>query len=364
MSDSTQNAAPKAAYKVSLPDVKEALKSGIQFGHETRRWNPKMGKYLLGEKNGIHIFNVERSLENLEEAAQFLFEAASRGPVMFVATKKQASELVKNEAVNAGAYFVNKRWPGGLLTNFSEVKKSLYKLNDLEKEFEEGVEGRTKYEVSRMKKEWMRLDRLYSGIKTMTAMPTAVFILDTKYEQAAVRECRKINVPIIGVVDSNSDPDQVNYVIPGNDDAIKSIKLIMEVITKAAKEGHKTNAVKHNLKDFSKVEVKITRKDEDSEEKASEVAGGLTDNIPSVPSKPIVETRRKSIKSGSKKMGILERIQENKKTSTKETNSKEIASSQEKGTSNVEKTEKKEEKAPKKKAATKKPAKKGAKKTK
>lgn len=352
MSDPTTNATSKASVKISLPDVKEALKSGIQFGHETRRWNPKMGKYLLGEKNGIHVFNVEKTLQNLKEAAEFLAEAASRGPVLFVATKKQASELIKNYAVESGSFFVNKRWPGGLLTNFSEVKKSLYKLNDLEKEFEEGVEDRTKYEVSRMKKEWMRLDRLYSGIKSMDRMPTAVFILDTKYEKAAVRECRKMRLPIIGVVDSNSDPDEVTHVIPANDDAIKSINLIMGVIKDAVKQGNKNNGVKHSLKDFSKVEIKITKKEDDEKDVVEIEMDANSETKPSVSDTKI--EKRRSLKSGSKKMGILERIQENKKTNIKETNSKEIASSSKKGSSNAEKTEKKVEKAPKKKTSAKK----------
>lgn len=306
-------------HSVAIPDAKELLKAGAQFGHETKRWNPKMKKFIYGEKNNIHIIDVEQTISKLDEAAQFLKDAASRGNVLFVATKRQASDIVKEEAIRAGSYFINVRWAGGLLTNFKMIKESLNKLNSLETMFEEGVQGRTKYEVSRMKKEWQKLDRLYSGIKSLSTKPTAVVVLDTNYEHAAVRECRKIGIPLVGVVDTNSDPESVNYPIPANDDAINSIKLILKVLADAVLEGNKGHGVKHNLKDYSKVEVKITKTQEEEKEEAEAIESEETET------KTVIEAPKTARKSSTKTKGILEKVKEEaeksktQKTETKET---------------------------------------------
>ena len=302
------------SFAVTMPEAKELLKAGSQFGHETKRWNPKMRKYILGEKNNIHIINVDKTLEGLSKAVEFLQDASSRGNVLFVGTKKQASDVLREEAIRSGAYFIDTRWAGGLLTNFKMIKESLNKLNSLEKMFEEGVQDRTKYEVSRMKKEWFKLNRLYSGIKTLSAKPTAVVVLDTNYEKSAIKECKKISIPIVALVDTNSNPDLADYPIPANDDAIRSLTLILKTLGDAVLAGNKGNGVNHNLKDYSKVEVKIT-KNVVLDEKGSEIVteeGGKQDN----------STVQKSAPSRSRSSkGILERVkdeEDKKKQAVKE----------------------------------------------
>lgn len=292
-----------------LPDTKELLKSGSQFGHETKRWNPKMRKFIFGEKNGIHIIDVDKTVSALESAVKFLEEASSKGNILFVGTKKQASEIVKNEAIRSGSYFIDERWAGGLLTNFKMIRQSLNKLNSLEKMFEEGVQDRTKFEVSRMKKEWEKLNRLYSGIKTLTSKPSAVVIIDTNFEKAAVRECNIISIPIVAIVDTNSDPEVANYPIPANDDAINSIQLILKTLADAILRGNKGNGVQHDLKDYSAVEVKITKNEivEDKEVVAIQEQG--VNELPETKENNDVNSVKptKLVKSSK---GILERVKE------------------------------------------------------
>jgi len=309
----------KTSSNAKVPSIKELLKAGVQFGHEAKRWNPKMKKYIFGVKNNIHIIDINQTERKLEEAANFLRTASEKGKVLFIGTKRQASDIVKNEAIRAGAYFIDIRWAGGLLTNFSIVKRSLNKLNSLEKGFEEGIEGRTKYEVSVMKKEWERLNRLYSGIKTLSERPTAIVVLDVNYEKSAIRECRKLNLPIVGIVDTNSDPDNADYVIPANDDAIGSIKTLVGALADAVLDGNKGNGVKHELKDYSIMDVKIiSTKDSEPEEKETVLIESIQPDV-------AVENRSKEPeqvnRSKNKSKGILERVQENteskKKTSNK-----------------------------------------------
>lgn len=298
-----------APVAVKVPDTKELLKNGVQFGHESKRWNPKMAKFIYSQKGGIHILDINQTQKRLEEAAAFLAEAASKGGVMFVGTKRQVSDIIKDEAIRAGAYFINNRWAGGLLTNFSIVKKSLDKLNALEKAFEEGVEDRTKYEVSRMKKEWERLDRLYSGIKGLTDKPTAVVIVDTNYEKSAVRESRKMGIPVVALVDTNSDPDMSDYVIPANDDAIGSVKLIVSTLADAALQGNKGKGIEHKLVDYSKVEIKIKRNTDVSEDEVQQVE--LANESQSQPEAPR-KTKAPARSSKGKVKGILEMAKEDK----------------------------------------------------
>lgn len=304
------------ATSIKLPAVEELLEAGVQFGHETKRWSPKMSNYIYTDKDGIHIIDVTKSLEMLEKATKFLVDAASRGEIIFVATKKQSSEIIKNEAVRAGAHFIDQRWAGGLLTNFEIVKKSLNKLKALERSFEEGVEGRTKYEVSQMKKEWQRLDRLYAGVKTISTKPTAVVVFDSKFEKGAIREARKLRIPIVGLVDTNTNPDLIDYLVPSNDDAVAAISLMAKVFADAVLAGNKGNGVKHVFKDYAKMEVKIAKDDEDSEEeergKALDSAGGVLDQ------KVVkVQSTSKVVKSTTKAKGILERVQEAKEKKSK-----------------------------------------------
>lgn len=284
-----------------LPTAKELLEVGVQFGHESQRWNPKMGKYIYTAKNGIHIIDIHQTEDKLKEAVAFLTDAASKGNVMFVGTKKQAADIIKEEAIRSGSYFIASRWAGGILTNFSVVKKSLTKLEGLEKSFEEGVQDRTKYEVSVMKKEWERLNRLYEGVKSLSAKPSAIVIVDTRFEKAAVREARKMGIPVVALIDTNCDPDTADYIIPGNDDAIRSISLIIKTLADAVLKGNKGNGIKHKLVDYNKVEIKITKTDEIKESKELVQA----DTIVEEPKKaPVVEQRRPARKTKVK--GILE----------------------------------------------------------
>ncbi len=306
-----------ATSKVEAPSVKDLLKVGIQFGHESKRWNPKMSKYIYSEKNRIHILDVNKTHEKLQEAINFLTNAAANGNVLFVGTKRQASEIVKREAIRAGAYFIDERWAGGLLTNFGVVRKSLAKLNGLEKSFEEGVEDRTKYEVSRMKKEWQRFNRLYSGIKNLSTKPTAIVIVDTNFEKSAVREARKVRIPIIGLVDTNSDPDKADYIIPGNDDAIGSITLICKILADAVLAGNKGNGIKHTLIDYSKLEIKITKKEEVKPSEELVAIPTESDQLEKS-AENIAREKTKAPRSRAKVKGILEMAKEEAKNPVKD----------------------------------------------
>jgi small subunit ribosomal protein S2 len=256
---------------VVIPELKDILRSGLQFGHNTSKWEPKMSQFIYTSKNGIHVVDVVQSRERLQAAAEAAQKLASQGEVLFVASKRQAAEIVKAEAIRAGSHFIVSRWPGGLFTNFQTISRSIKRLNELERLFNEGVEGRTKYEVSRMKSEWQRLTRLYAGVKNMAALPKLMVVIDPRFEKVAVREAKKSLVPVIALVDTNTDPDMIDYVIPGNDDALGSITLVVKVLADAVSAGNGGNGVKHSLSDYSSVEVEI-RKTVESVELESEAA--------------------------------------------------------------------------------------------
>ena len=219
--------------------MKELLESGVHFGHQVKRWNPKMKKYIFGERNGIHIVDLQKTLKGVEEAYEFVKNTAAKGaPILFVGTKKQAQDSVAEEARRAGAFYVNNRWLGGMLTNFSTVKKSIERFKKIETMKEDGTYNvLTKKEVAQLEKEMMKLEKNLSGIKDMTTLPGAIFVIDPKKEKIAVAEARRLSVPLVGVVDSNCDPDDVDYVIPGNDDAIRAIKLLSSKMADAVIEG-------------------------------------------------------------------------------------------------------------------------------
>ena len=221
--------------------IKQLLEAGVHFGHRTSRWNPKMKKFIFGSRSGIYIIDLEKTEECLNKARDYILDITSKGEVvLFVGTKKQAQEVVQQEAVRAGMYYVTERWPGGLLTNFSTVKKSINRLKEIERMKEDGTFLKfTKKEVARMEKELGKLKKNFSGISQMERMPKAIFIVDTKKEETAVRESRRLGIPIIGLIDSNCNPDPVAYPVPGNDDATKSIKLITSLIADAVIEGRK-----------------------------------------------------------------------------------------------------------------------------
>src|SRR5699024_2833232 len=224
---------------MSVISMKQLLEAGVHFGHQTRRWNPKMKKYIFTERNGIYIIDLQKTVKMVNEAYKFVRElAANCGNVLFVGTKKQAQNTVYEEATRAGMFYVNQRWLGGTLTNFKTIRKSINRLKKIEKMEEDGTfEVLPKREVVELLREKDRLVKFLGGIKEMNKLPDAVFIIDPRKENIAVAEARKLNIPIIGIVDTNCDPDEIDHVIPANDDAIRAIKLLTSKMADAVLEG-------------------------------------------------------------------------------------------------------------------------------
>ena len=224
---------------MSVISIKQLLEAGVHFGHHTRRWNPKMAEYIFTERNGIYIIDLQKTVKKFEEAYMFVRDiAAEGGTILFVGTKKQAADSIKEEAQRCGMYYVNVRWPGGMMTNFKTIKRSISRLNSLTKMQEDGTfDLLPKKEVAAKQKEIFDLEKSYGGIKDMKELPAAVFIVDPRKERNAVLEAKKLGIPVIAIVDTNCDPDDADYVIPGNDDAIRAIKLISSVIADAIIEG-------------------------------------------------------------------------------------------------------------------------------
>lgn len=220
---------------MSVISMKQLLEAGVHFGHQTRRWNPKMAPYIFTERNGIYIIDLQKTVGMIDEAYAFMREVASLDrPILFVGTKKQAQQVIKDEALRADMYYVNERWLGGMLTNYKTISERIKRLYEIEKMEEDGVfDALTKKEVSKLRLEHDRLDKFLGGIKEMKGMPAAIFIVDPKKERIAIKEARILGIPIIGIVDTNCDPDEVDYVIPANDDAIRSIKLIAAAMADA-----------------------------------------------------------------------------------------------------------------------------------
>ena len=225
--------------------MKQLLEAGVHFGHQTRRWNPKMKRYIFTERNGIYIIDLQKTVKKVEEAYRTIRDiAAEGGDILFVGTKKQAQEAIKEEATRAGMYFVNQRWLGGTLTNFQTIQKRIKRLKDIERMQEDGTfEVLPKKEVVQLKKELERLEKFLGGIKDMKGLPSALFVVDPRKERIAVAEARKLHIPIIGIVDTNCDPDEIDHVIPANDDAIRAVKLLTSKMADAileAKQGEET----------------------------------------------------------------------------------------------------------------------------
>ena len=224
---------------MSVISMKQLLEAGVHFGHQTRRWNPKMAEYIFTERNGIYIIDLQKTVKKVEEAYMFIRDVSlAGGSVLFVGTKKQAQDAIKEEALRCEMFYVNNRWLGGMLTNFKTIKKSIQKLNNLNKMAEDGTfDLLTKKEVAALQKEMADLEKNLGGIKDMKNLPSAIFVVDPKKESNAVDEARKLGIPVVSIVDTNCDPDVIDYVIPGNDDAIRAIKLIASVMADAVIEG-------------------------------------------------------------------------------------------------------------------------------
>ena len=220
--------------------IKQLLEAGVHFGHPTKKWNPKMAEYIFTQRNGIHIVDLQKTVKKFEEAYNFVAELAEQdGTILFVGTKKQAADTIKEEAQRCGMYYVNVRWPGGMLTNYATIRKSIKRLKDLEKMQADGTfDLLPKKEVAKLVKEMSDLEKSYGGIKNMDRLPSCLFVVDTRKEHIAILEAKRLGIPVVAIVDTNCDPDDADYIIPGNDDAIRAIKLIAGALADAVIAAH------------------------------------------------------------------------------------------------------------------------------
>ena len=224
---------------MSVVAMKQLLEAGVHFGHQTRRWDPRMAEYIFQARNGIHIIDLQKASKKIDEAYEFIKEQVEEGKtVLFVGTKKQAQECMKEAAIKSGMYYVDQRWLGGMLTNFDTIQKRIQRLKDLEKMEQDGTfDVLPKKEVILLKKEMEKLERNLGGIKEMDKLPGVIFLVDPKKERIAILEAKKLNIPVVGIVDTNCNPQELDYPIPGNDDAIRSVSLIADVMANAIIEG-------------------------------------------------------------------------------------------------------------------------------
>ena len=236
---------PMEVNKMSVISMKQLLEAGVHFGHQTRRWNPKMAPYIYTERNGIHIIDLQKSVGKVDEAYDAISDiAAQGGTILFVGTKKQAQDAVKSEAERCGMYFVNERWLGGMLTNFKTIQSRIARLKEIEVMAEDGTfDVLPKKEVIAIKKEWEKLEKNLGGIKEMTRIPDAIFVVDPKKERICIQEAHALGITLIGIADTNCDPEELDYVIPGNDDAIRAVKLIVAKMADAVIEANQGEAV-------------------------------------------------------------------------------------------------------------------------
>ena len=250
---------------MSVISMKQLLEAGVHFGHQTRRWNPKMAPYIFTERNGIYIIDLQKTVRKIDEAYAFMREVGESGrPVLFVGTKKQAQGAIKDEALRCGMYYVNQRWLGGMLTNWKTISTRIKRLNDIKAMEEDGTfEKLSKKEVLMLQRELERLEKFLGGIKEMKEMPAAVFVVDPKKEKIAVKEARTLGIPVVGIVDTNCDPDDVDYIIPANDDAIRAVKLIASSMADAVIEGKQGES-------FDESEPEVIEEQEVSEATESE----------------------------------------------------------------------------------------------
>ena len=258
---------------MNVISMKQLLEAGVHFGHQTRRWNPKMAEYIYTERNGIHIIDLQKSVGKVDEAYKAIFDvAAEGGTILFVGTKKQAQDAIQTEAERCGMFYVNERWLGGMLTNFKTIQGRINRLKDIERMSEDGTfDVLPKKEVIALKKEWEKLEKNLGGIKEMKKIPDAIFIVDPKKERICIQEAHTLGIPLIGIADTNCDPEELDYVIPGNDDAIRAVKLIVAKMADAVIEANQgETAVDVEAEDVA--EVAVEEVEEVTEEVVEEVA--------------------------------------------------------------------------------------------
>ena len=241
---------------MAVISMKQMLEAGVHFGHQTRRWNPKMATYIFTERNGIYIIDLQKTVKKLEEAYFFVRDMAASGEsILFVGTKKQAQDAIKEEAERCGQFYVNARWLGGMLTNFKTMRTRIARLNQLQKMQADGTfDLLPKKEVIKLQLEIAKLEKYLGGVKEMKELPGALFVVDSRKEKNAIAEARKLNIPIVAIVDTNCDPDEIDYVIPGNDDAIRAIKLISQTMANAVLEGKQGEQLEVEAKADAKAE--------------------------------------------------------------------------------------------------------------
>lgn len=245
----------KRKSKIKLPSLKELLEAGVHFGHETKRWSPNYKEYIYTKRGNFHIIDLDKTLDRFQKALKFISEKAD-SDILMVGTKRQARDIVKEEAVRCGIHFVTNRWVGGLFTNFKEISKGIKRLRELEGILDGDLEGLSQQKLSVLRKEWGRLVRLFSGVRYLDSIPDLIVIFDTNYEKIVFREARKAKIPIVAIVDSNTDPNGIDYPIPANDDAIKSIRLFAQYIADTIIENRKGKGINHEFKDFTSVGIK------------------------------------------------------------------------------------------------------------
>ena len=238
---------------MAVVSMKQLLEAGVHFGHQTRRWNPKMARYIFTERNGIYIIDLQKTVKKLDEAYNFVRDtAAAGGEILFVGTKKQAQESIKEEAERCGMHFVNARWLGGMLTNFRTIRRRVDRLSQLKKMQEDGTfDLLPKKEVSKLELEIEKLEKFLGGVKNMDKLPAAIFIVDPRKERIAVAEAHRLGIPLVAIVDTNCDPDEIDYVIPGNDDAIRAVKLISGAMANAVLEGRQGEQMEDTAEEAS-----------------------------------------------------------------------------------------------------------------
>ncbi len=299
--------------------MKELLEAGSHFGHQTRRWNPKMAKYIYGARNGIHIIDLQKTLKKFREAYAFIKDlAAKEKKILFIGTKKQAQELVTEEAKRCGMYYVNKRWLGGTLTNFQTIKKSISRLKKIELMKKDGIyDNLLKKETVKLDKELEKLQKFLGGIKDMNTLPNAVFIVDPRKEKIALAEANKLEIPVIGIVDTNCNPERIEFVIPANDDAIRSIRLFSSKVADAVIEG----------KDIAKAASDEREKAKEAEKKTVKKIENKASDVPLSEKKPKV--RKKTSDAGKPSKTV--KITETKKSETVKKPAAKIAVSAKKG---------------------------------
>lgn len=256
---------------MAIVSMKKLLEAGVHFGHQTRRWNPKMAEYIFTERNGIYIIDLQKTTTKVDEAYNFVKDVvANGGEVLFVGTKKQAQESVKNEALRCGMHYVSQRWLGGMLTNYKTIRKRIDKLNELKKMEEDGTfKLLTKKEVGKLRHQAERLEKFLGGIKNMNKLPQALFVVDPRKERIAVQEAHILGIPVVAIVDTNCDPDEIDLVIPGNDDAIRAVKLLTATMADAVIEGNQGEQLTDAPEEVT--EVVETEKVEETEEKVEVV---------------------------------------------------------------------------------------------